>query len=188
MSAHALSFPSPRTLTDRRNEIITTKAKASVAGFAPREVVMNNPRTIELAIETETGTCRIQLSVTSSADTAGWLMPTILRAGRLLALPSGWNRQGAPPVDPLVLQNAINTLGSFMQSESALPQWTPTREGGAQLDWHERGVDLEIVFAPNDQTEVAFVDHEKQIADFDGSVNETLDQLRRVFSERLANR
>jgi hypothetical protein len=182
MSARALSFP--RTLTDRREEIITTKAKASVAGFAPREIVMTNPRTLELAIDTKAGEFRIQLSVMSSPD-SGWLMPTILRASELLALPRDWNHQGAPKVDPLVLQDAINTLGSFMQNESPLPQWTPTREGGAQVDWHERGIDLEVAFAPNGQSEVVFVDHERQLADFDGSVSETLDQLRRVFSERL---
>jgi hypothetical protein len=86
------------------------------------------------------------------------------------------------------LQNAINTLADFMHGEGPLPQWTPTREGGAQLDWHERGVDLEVAFAPDGHTDVVFVDHEKRLPDFDGSVKETLEQLRRVFGERLVNR
>ena len=187
MSAGALAILAPRTLTDRRNEITTVEVRGTVAEFAQREVMEAKPVIFEFAVESGPETRRILFSISSSLKQA-WLKPSVVRASRLLALQENWDRQGAPQIKPTTLQNAINAISSFMESASALPQWTPTRDGGVQLDWHERGIDLEIAFPPEGRgSEVVFVDHRKELPDFDGSVDERTDQLRRVFRERLIN-
>jgi hypothetical protein len=74
----------------------------------------------------------------------------------------------------------------FMDEHSSLPAWTPTRDGGVQLDWHENGVDLEIEFEPSLPDGYAvFADREGRVAEWDGWVSTNLGSLRKVFSERL---
>jgi hypothetical protein len=86
----------------------------------------------------------------------------------------------------MTIQTALDALCLFMDQNSSLPAWTPTREGGVQLDWHENGIDLEIEFQPSSSDGFAvFVDREGQISEWDGPVTSNLDLLRRVFSERL---
>jgi hypothetical protein len=73
-----------------------------------------------------------------------------------------------------------------MDNQSALPQWTPGRDGGVQLDWHESGIDLEIEFSPTTVGGyVVFSDLEGRAPDSTGSVESNLEQLRKLFRERL---
>jgi hypothetical protein len=115
-----------------------------------------------------------------------WLIPALERCAPLLFLPFDWNRKGAPPVQPTAILAAIDALWSFMVDRSSIPQWTPTRTGGVQLDWHENGVDLEIEFPPDATAACAvFEDNEKRSPDWDGPITAHLDQLRTLFEERL---
>jgi hypothetical protein len=169
----ALDFWRPRTLTDGMSDITTVKSQPSAAGLAPRDVVSQEWTTIQLKVE-------------SGSRRVSWLNPTVARASKLLSLPVNWDRLGAPPIDPTAIQHAIDTLSLFMADHSSLPQWTPTRTGGVQLDWHERGIDLEIAFERDEPGGYAvFADHENPGDDWDGPVNQQLARMQALFSERL---
>lgn len=188
MSAYVANWPSwhPRTLTDRRNEITTVRPSPSIAGLAPRELLHHQSSSIELTV-TESGQMirRVRFTV-PSAPAPLWMLRSVERAGALLVLPFDWDRQGAPPVNPTAIQTALDALCMCMDQRSSLPAWTPTREGGVQLDWHENGIDLEIEFGPTFSDGYAvFADREGRIAEWDGWVTSHLDSLRQVFSERL---
>ena len=180
----AVDFWSPRTLTDGMNDITTVKSQPSAAGLTPRDLANQEYTTIELNVESGFRSRRMRLRV--PATSPAWLRPTITRAGSLLSLPSNWDRFGAPPIEATAIQNAIDTLGLFMSDLSSLPQWTPTRNGGVQLDWHEHGIDLEIAFE-RDSPEgyVVFADHENPAGEWDGPVGQQLSRMQALFSERL---
>jgi hypothetical protein len=114
-------------------------------------------------------------------------MPTILSAGKLLSLPYDWNRQGAPPVDSMTVQAALDALSLVMSPNSSLPQLTPTERSGVQLDWHENGVDLEIAFDPGEPEGYAVCnDQVEPYHEWDGPVGEHLPELRALLHDRLA--
>jgi hypothetical protein len=74
-----------------------------------------------------------------------------------------------------------------MTEDAALPQWTPTDEGGVQLDWHEGGFDLEIEFGPAQPDGfVVFTDQRGRIAEWEGGVIENPDLLRRIVRSHRA--
>src|SRR5712692_6050436 len=149
MAASTATWPWPRrTLTDRRNDITTIRSEPEIIGLTSRDVIHPKPGVIKLQI-TESGqvTRQIQFTVPHT-PLPTWLKRDIECGGKLLLLPLGWNRQAAPPIDPGTIQSALDTLCLFMTESTAAPQWTPTQEGGVQLDWHERGIDLEIEFTP----------------------------------------
>lgn len=189
MSAGTATFPNwhPRTLTDRRHEITTTdRHRPNIACLSSRELVHQDPDTIHLTV-TEGGQAVRSIKFTvATTPTPKWLLAAVQRSGALLVLPYDWDRQGAPPVEATAIQSALDALCLLMEQDSSLPAWTPTRDGGVQLDWHENGIDLEIEFGPNSADGyVAFFDQAEQLPEWDGTVNSNLDMLQRVFRERL---
>jgi hypothetical protein len=175
-----------QNLTERRNDISTLESPANSSELAP-EILSKEPGMIEVVAAAGGIRRRMQLRV-PYVPVPAWLFPTLKRCAPLLLLPFDWNRNGAPPVESSAIQGAIDALWSFMAEGSSIPQWTPTRTGGVQLDWHEKGIDLEIEFAP-DATEAhaVFDDNEGRSSDWDGSVVAHLEQLRTLFNERLLN-
>ena len=179
-----LDFWTPHTLTDSRNDITTVESQPTGAGLSPRELVNTESREIEVIVRS--GFKKRRMILTIPAPRPAWLDPTLDRAASLLLLPFNWDRAGAPPVEPSAIQHALDALSLFMADRSSLPHWTPTVTGGVQLDWHERGIDLEIAFEPNDSEGCAvFSDHGNPSADWDGPVGPNLTRLRKLFSELL---
>ncbi len=173
-----------RTLTERRNDISTLESPGNSSELAP-EILSHEPGLIIVAAATGGIRRRMELRV-PHVPVPKWLIPALERCAPLLLLPFDWNRGGAPPVELTAIQAAIDALWSFMGDRSSIPQWTPTRTGGVQLDWHENGVDLEIEFPPGAAGACAvFEDNEKRSPDWDGPIMAHLDELRTLFEERL---
>jgi len=180
----ALPLRRHRTLTDRRNDISTVDSPGNPSQLAPK-ILSTEPGLIEVAVEAGGITGRMEFRV-PHVPVPGWLIPTLRRSAPLLLLPSNWNCQGAPAVERTAIQAAVDALWSFMSDQSSIPQWTPTRTGGVQLDWHENGIDLEIEFTPEGTNATAvFEDNQGIISDWDGTVAEHIEDLRAIFSERL---
>jgi hypothetical protein len=65
--------------------------------------------------------------------------------------PLGWNSYGAPPLRSDVKDFALSVLNSIMKARTPLPHVAPSSVGGLHVEWHEKGVDLELhIIAPYD--------------------------------------
>jgi hypothetical protein len=56
----------------------------------------------------------------------------------------GWNSYGAPAVTWDAGMFALSILNDIMRPRTPIPQVVPSSAGGVQLEWHEKGIDLEI--------------------------------------------
>jgi hypothetical protein len=72
----------------------------------------------------------------------------------------GWDSYGAPPVLREVSFFALEILNHVMRPRTPIPQVVPSSVGGIQLEWHEKGIDLEIHIIAPYQCEVWFQDHQ----------------------------
>jgi hypothetical protein len=62
---------------------------------------------------------------------------------------TGWDSYDAPPVTWDAGMFALSILNDVMRPRTPIPQVVPASVGGVQLEWHEKGIDLEIrVIAP----------------------------------------
>src|SRR5713101_4961012 len=73
-----------------------------------------------------------------------WVQSTLLTLGQLLTLPRNWDSYGGRPVDPACVWATWHLLLAVMRDDSPLPTLVPTSRGGVQIEWHARGIDLEI--------------------------------------------
>ncbi len=89
-----------------------------------------------------------------------WLVSTYDRISELVRLPLGWDGHDGRPVNFDVAAFAVQFLLQTLEPDGPAPLVVPLSYGGLQLEWHERGIDLEIeVEAPN-RIFVSFEDRE----------------------------
>jgi hypothetical protein len=80
----------------------------------------------------------------------------------LLALPEGWNSYGASRTKKDAGMFALEILKKIMRPRTPIPQVVPTAAGGIQLEWHVKGIDLEIDILEPYKCELWYRDHQSQ--------------------------
>lgn len=87
-----------------------------------------------------------------------WVEPTLQSLGRLLQLESNWDTYGAPRLQPDCVAAALELIFSALPDEAPVPSVVPTSRGGLQIEWHTRGVDLEVEFLSSTRVHGLFED------------------------------
>jgi hypothetical protein len=94
-----------------------------------------------------------------NAPAPGWLESTIQTLNELLSLPADWDSYGARPIDPTTAIFSLQLLSEVMGPNVPAPLVVPTNRGGVQLEWHTRGIDLEIEIQQSGRISVCYEDH-----------------------------
>jgi hypothetical protein len=82
--------------------------------------------------------------------------------GRLLKyvkMAPSWDSYNAPVVGWDTGMFALSILNDVMRARTPIPQVVPSATGGVQLEWHQKGVDLELHIAGPYECELWFQDH-----------------------------
>jgi hypothetical protein len=74
--------------------------------------------------------------------------------------PQGWDSYNAPAIGWDAGLFALSLLNDFMRPRTPLPQVVPSTAGGIQLEWHQKGVDLELHITGPYRCELWFQDHQ----------------------------
>lgn len=88
----------------------------------------------------------VELVIGIVGDLPAWVEPTVRSTDRLLRLGPDWDTYGGCPVDLKCAVAAIRLAFNTLRDDTPVPSVVPTSRGGLQLEWHTRGVDLEIEF------------------------------------------
>ncbi len=101
------------------------------------------------------------------------------RVCELQQLPRGWNSHGAEPVSDAAFRQTLEFLAAYVVRDVAVPELVPTVRGGLQLEWHRRGVDIEVEVKPDgsvswcaedrqsgEEVEAALAGHEATVRDW----------------------
>jgi hypothetical protein len=79
---------------------------------------------------------------------------------KYVKLPLGWDTYSAQPIGWDTGFFALSILNDFMRQRTPIPQVVPSTAGGVQLEWHQKGVDLELHITGPYQCELWFRDHQ----------------------------
>lgn len=96
--------------------------------------------------------------ISVEGDPPAWLDPTAEALAGLLYLGPNWDSYGAHPIDRVHVFAALDLLLLVMQDDTPAPTVVPTNRGGVQLEWHARGIDLEIETLSLHRRHVSFED------------------------------
>jgi hypothetical protein len=98
------------------------------------------------------------LTVRYGDELPPWFPSVMQRLLQLLALRSGWEGKAARAVHPRCAQNALNLLFNVLDESAPAPSIVPTFDGYLQMEWHCKGVDIEIEQLPGHRVHLAFED------------------------------
>src|SRR5262249_32739886 len=119
-------------------------------------------------------------------DEPDWLAPTVKTMAQLLHLSEDWDSDGARPIDPQAAADALTLLDATMSPDTPPPIVSPTNRGGIQLEWHTRGIDLEVERKSPTCVYVFHEDHRRG-TEWEGELETDLTRLASYLAE-LARR
>jgi len=96
------------------------------------------------------------ISVLVEGTPPRWLAPCVESLTSVSTLPPNWDSYGSRTIDSRAVYHALILLTQTMGTNSPPPQVVPTSRGRIQLEWHRRGVDLQIEIAPSGRYSAAF--------------------------------
>jgi len=123
----------------------------------------------------------IKLIVEWEGEEPAWAAPIITALGETLTLPANWDSYSACRVNLECVETAFEGLCSVMRSDTLSPTVVPTVHGGVQLEWHARGIDLEIDISPTGRRYVSCVDRQGE-TEWEGELSFNLGRLHEVMS------
>lgn len=88
-----------------------------------------------------------------------WIDDVICQVRKLWKLPQNWDSRGAKRIDKNLLETIVKVLSEVMRASTPPPCMIPMSCGGVQLEWHMRGMDLEVEFRSSDDFDVFCEDH-----------------------------
>lgn len=114
-----------------------------------------------------------------------WFVPVASSLLDLLRLPTEWNSYAARPISPRAARAALELLVETMEPDTPHPSVVPMSRGDIQLEWHLRGLDIEVVVSADGPIRVWYEDlrggTERELTLAEGS-----EPLREVLRELAA--
>lgn len=105
-----------------------------------------------------------------------WIETVVAALDELGGLPDNWDSYGAQPIRHASLLAAVELLANVMHEETPLPTAIPTNRGTVQLEWHTRGIDLEIEVRGSGRLHVMFEDSRRG-TEWEGDVGADLTRV-----------
>lgn len=111
-----------------------------------------------------------------------WLGRVKNRLKALVNLPVDWDTYGGIPADPSLVQLAENLVEWVAVDGVPPPDVFASGDGGVQLEWHIRGVDVTIAFSTSDEPTIFYHDLTADTAPWSASIS---DERLQVVRRRL---
>ena len=90
-----------------------------------------------------------------------WLGPTLQKIRALPFHKDNWS-DGAKGTDKKAADQLMEVLTQILPDDAPPPSVVPTWLGGAQAEWHRKGIDLEISVNPGEAVEYYFSNGEEE--------------------------
>lgn len=104
------------------------------------------------------------------ADEPEWLLQIVDRLETLIELKTGWNGHGSQRVQAKPVMQALQLLLQVMRPTTVTPVLSPKPSGGLLVEWHDRGLDLEVDIPVDGEPSVWFESEQGQ--EWEGSLRD----------------
>jgi hypothetical protein len=110
-----------------------------------------------------------------------WLRQARAKLNQLRCLPANWNSYGAKQVTPGAIEAAYKLLQEMATHATPYPAIVPTSDGSVQLEWHTRGIDLELRILSPTRLGMTFEDLQHGQELIEAELQYDFTELRKIF-------
>lgn len=103
------------------------------------------------------------ITLPADAEEPAWLRPAFESLSKLGSLPKNWDSYGSQRISVHSVAGVLRLLSMLMTDATPLPAFVPIRNGAIQVEWHTKGVDLEIQVSPTGLFHASFEDSRRGI-------------------------
>jgi hypothetical protein len=144
-------------------------------GYRGSAAIMTNRPQAELRFEEPTAE--------AGSGVASWVHDVVPRLQDVMMLEDNWNSYGARKVAISHLQALVVLLVRLMRPNTPTPLIVPTADGSLQIEWHEKGIDLEVRIQRQSRYYVCFEDLRNPGNEWEGVITSNLTQLKKAIDE-----
>jgi hypothetical protein len=127
-----------------------------------------------------------RLTVESEGPLPVWFRRAVAALDELAQLPTDWDSYGAGAIGHQSILATAELLLGIMRDDTPFPSVVPTNRGTVLLEWHTRGVDLEVEVRGRDRIHASFEDS-RDGTQWEAEIGPDLTQLVQSI-ERLSER
>lgn len=114
---------------------------------------------------------------------ADWEEEADKRLAELAALPKGWGGPNSGPVSLAMVNYIWSVLNSVMAFDAPLPSFVPAHGGAVQLEWHQNGLDIELMIYRPFEAELSVFFHDGRAPIDEMPMSAEFDQLSDLLAE-----
>lgn len=103
-------------------------------------------------------------------STPAWLGRARSQLEELGRLQPGWDSYGARPISAMARKATYELLQQLASPRTPQPALVPTSDGSIQIEWHTKGIDLEIRVLSTTRVSVYLEDAHGQAPGLDGEL------------------
>ena len=107
-----------------------------------------------------------------------WMNDARAKLDELGSLKADWNSYGARPISKFARNAALQLLQEISLPSTPRPAIVPTSEGSVQLEWHTKGIDLEVCVLSPTRISVLFEDSQGEANPIDAELQYDFRQLK----------
>ncbi len=119
----------------------------------------------------------ISISPYDSAEPLPWLGSVVDRLNEVALLEAGWDGDNAMPPTQEAGLAAIRAVCEVMWRDTPVPAIVPMFDGGLQVEWHRRDLDIEMTVAPDGSRHV-WISAAGGLIEIDQEFRDAVDDLR----------
>ncbi len=112
-----------------------------------------------------------------------WIKESEIVLEQLASLEPGWDSYRGKPISPYHIKLSWEFIHQIAQCYPPKPHIGPVPDGGVQIEWHTKGIDLEVEFSPEDGMVFFYRDDAQiveEVLDFNSVVIQTIQAIQKM--------
>lgn len=126
---------------------------------------------------------KIRSTLSQNSEYPSWLIATVNKLVEFLYLEENWDTYGARTIDPASIEFTVELILSLVKKNTPQPWVVPTPNGHIQLEWHTKGIDLEVEVISETLVHVSYEDSKEGFDGWDGELTNDFSKLATVIRE-----
>jgi len=127
-------------------------------------------------------------TLSQNSEYPSWLKTMVNQLIEFLYLEENWDTYGARTIDSTSIELTVELILSLVKNNTPQPWVVPTPNGHIQLEWHTKGIDLEVEVISPTLVNVSYEDDADGFDNWEDGLTNDFSRLAKAIRELTVRR